>query len=156
MKVLALDLAKKLDALGLLDNALIAVVQEHSKRGHQAWNVPVITFGSAGGLLKTNQYVDYRNIEWQGCQGGACDDLDITRWGFPMNQVYANILRAMGMQPSDFEPLNKPRSDVVAPFKANSGYGIPGVDPDYAPYTHYDKGAWNGYDMSAWLPRVAA
>jgi hypothetical protein len=73
-----------------------------------------------------------------------------------MNQLYATILRAMGMQPSDFEPLNKTRGDVVAPFRSNSGYGIPGVDSDYAPHSHYGDPAWNGYDMSAWLPRVAA
>jgi hypothetical protein len=149
MKIIALDLAQKLEDLGQLDNSLIVCVQEHSKRGHQSWNIPVITFGSAGGVFKTDRYVDYRNI-------AARDDLAFTRFGYPMNQLYANILRAMGMQPSDFEALNKTRSGP-SPFKRNSGYGIPVVNPEMASSmgAHYGA-AWTNHDMSGWLPRVVA
>jgi hypothetical protein len=73
-----------------------------------------------------------------------------------MNQLYANVLRAMGMQPGDFEPLNKTR-DGTSPFRAKSGYGIPSVNPEMGSSmaAHYGT-AWNGYDMSDWLSRVKA
>jgi Protein of unknown function (DUF1552) len=148
MKDMCLDLAQKLDQVGQLDNALIVCIQEHSKRGHESWNVPVITFGSAGGALATNQYIDYRNIADR-------DDKVFTRYGFPMNQLYANVLAAMGMTPSEFEALNKTRSDGVSPFKASSGYGVPSILPDDSQMISYYK-SWTGHDMSGPLPLLRA
>jgi Protein of unknown function (DUF1552) len=150
MKDMCLDLAVKLDQVEQLDNCLIACVQEHNKRGHESWNVPVITFGSAGGAFKTDQYVDYRNI-------GDRDDREFSRFGYPMNQLYANILMAMGMPVSDFEALNKSREDgAPSPFKAGSGYGINAIHPDavFNMGSHYES--WTGHDMSGWLPQIKA
>jgi hypothetical protein len=147
MKDMCLDLATKLDQVGQLDNSLIVCIQEHSKRGHESWNIPVVTFGSAGGAFTTNQYVDYRNIADR-------DDQEFTRFGFPMNQLYANILQAMGMQASEYEALNKTRGDAAgAPFKANSGYGIPVIHPDATQMASAYKG-WTGHDMSGPLPLI--
>lgn len=149
MKDMCLDLAQKLDAVEQLDDCLLVCIQEHNKRGHESWNVPAISFGSAGGALKTNLYVDYRNI-------GDRDDLVFSRFGFPMNQLYATILQAMGMPLSEFEALNKNRADGSMPFKAGSGYGITRIHPDaeFNMGNHY--ASWNGHDMSAWLPQIKA
>ena len=151
LRTMCLDLAMKLEEHTLLDDSLIVWLQEHNKRGHEAWNVPAILFGGAGGAIATNQYVDYRNIAKR-------DDLGFSRFGFPMNQFYASILMAMGMTPADFEKLNKERSDgaPAGPFKPGSGYGICALAPNNPPLiNHYD--AWApGYDMSAWLPRLKA
>jgi hypothetical protein len=149
LKDLCLDLAQKLDQVGQLDNSLIVCIQEHSKRGHQAWNVPVVMFGSAGGAFKTNQYVDFRSLS-------SGNDMEFTRFGFPMNQLYANILTSMGMPASAFEALNKSRSDATSPFKRNSGYGIPVIHPEMVSgYGAHYRG-WTGYDMSGSLPLVRA
>lgn len=146
MKDMCLDLASKLDALGLLDNCLIACIQEHNKRGHESWNVPAITFGSAGGAFKTGQYVDFRNI-------GDRDDLVFSRFGYPMNQLYANILLSMGMPAASFEALNRTRADGVgSPFKPGSGYGVNTIHPDSAFNMGEAYASWNGHDMSEWLP----
>jgi hypothetical protein len=147
LKIQCLDLAKKLEDLDLLDDCLIVCIQEHNKRGHESWNVPAIAFGSAGGVLKTNQYVDFRNI-------GDRDDFEFSRFGFPMNQLYATILRAMGMPAAEFEALNKQRANGSRPFKANSGYGIDSIHPDaeFNMGSHYES--WTGHDMSAFLPQV--
>ena len=151
---MCLDLVGKLADNDLLDNCLVVAIQEHNKRGHQAWNVPVLTFGSAGGALRTNQYVDYRNI-------GERDDMSLSRFGFPINQLYATVLRAMGMPVSAFEALNKDRADGLAPFKANSGYGIPRLHPENGFGGVYGSGpghygSWDGHDMSAFLPLLQA
>jgi len=156
MKVMCLDLAKKLDALELLDDSLIVCIQEHNKRGHEAFNVPVITFGSAGGAFKTNQYVDYRYI---GNPDMDCDDYGTSRYGFPMQQLYANILLAMGVPAEEFEALNKPRSDgATGPFQPGSGYGMNLIHDYNGPrmLKHYSKSWWNGYDLSGWLPLIHA
>ncbi|NUO49813.1 MAG: DUF1552 domain-containing protein [Polyangiaceae bacterium] len=152
MKDMCLDLAKKLDALDQLDNCVIACIQEHNKRGHESWNVPVITFGGAGGTFKTDQYIDYRNIADR-------DDVVYSRFGFPINQLYANLLMSMGMPASDFEALNKTRDDGAgSPFKAGSGYGVNAIHPDaafdYSLGGHY--ASWSNYDLSGWLPQIKA
>lgn len=150
MRDMCLDLATKLEAVGQLDDCLLACIQEHNKRGHESWNVPVITFGGAGGALKTGQYIDYRNI-------GDRDDLVFSRFGYPMNQLYATFLRSMGMEPAKFEPLNRTRSDGASgPFKPGSGYGVNAIHPDFqngAGGAHYE--GWSGHDLSAWLPETA-
>jgi hypothetical protein len=146
MKDMCLDLAQKLDQVGQLDNSLIVCLQEHNKRGHESWNIPAIMFGSAGGAFVTNQYVDFRNLN-------SGDDKVFLRYGFPMNQLYANILSAMGMVPSDWEPLNKTRSDGVTPFKAGSGYGVSAItDPQMI--SGYKNWTGTGYDLSAPLPLI--
>jgi len=149
MKDQCLDLAKKLEDLEQLDNCLIVAIQEHNKRGHESWNVPAICFGSAGGVLKTDQYIDYRYIAER-------DDEVYSRFGFPLNQLYATILRAMGMPVAEFEALNQQRADGSRPFKAKSGYGIDSIHPDaeFNMGGHYQ--GWTGHDMSAWLPRILA
>jgi hypothetical protein len=151
MKDMCLDLVTKLDQVGQLDNTVVVCIQEHNKRGHESWNVPVIAFGSAGGALKTDQYVDFRNIADR-------DDQVFSRFGFPMNQLYANLLMATGVPASEFESLNKTRAESAnTPFKPGSGYGVNAIHPDseFNMGPHYD--AWTkGHDMSSWLPLVKA
>ncbi len=142
-----LDLATKMDKVGLLDNALIACVQEHSKRGHQSWNTPTITFGSAGGVFKTGQYIDYRDMSNE-------DDLGFTRFGWPHAQFLANILMAMGLDRTDFEPLNKKWSPR---FVASSGYGVTDYNNSITNAGVFDNHygpAWQGHDLSGWLPAI--
>ncbi len=145
LKDMCLDLAKKLDDVGQLDNSLIVWIQEHNNRGHDTTVVPVITFGSAGGVFRTNRHVDFRNLGFQG------------RFGFPMNQLYANILDAMGMPAAEFQALNRTRSDTTSPFKRESGYGVNAIHPDFGPHDqgmglHYSS--WSGYDLSSPLPVI--
>jgi hypothetical protein len=145
MKDICLDLATKLDQVGQLDNTLIACVQEHNKRGHESWNVPVITFGSAGGVIKTGQYLDYRDFS-------SGDDLVFSRFSFPHAQFLANVMLAMGLQKSEFESLQKHCSSR---FAANSGYGVTefnNATTNAGVFDgHYDS-SWQGHDCSGWLP----
>ncbi len=147
---MCLDLAKKLDAVGLLNDCLIVCPQEHNQLGHQSWNVPVITFGSAGGVLATGKYIDYRDF-------ASGNDTTHSRFGFPMNQLLANVLRAMDVAPAQFEPLNKKWG---APFKPMSGYGVSQIDNAVTNTgvfdDHYSAAKWSGHDLSEWLPALKA
>lgn len=146
MNDMFLDLIKKLDQVGLLDSSLVAVVQEHSKRGHQSWNVPVITAGSAGGVIKTGQYIDYRDLN-------SGDDKENVRFGFPANQLISNLLQAVDVTPAEYETYNKSGS-IDPVFAANSGYGAARFLDD-AGKDHY-KGGWVGHNLSSWLPLLKA
>ncbi len=145
-KDLCLDLATKLDSVGLLDSTFIACVQEHNKRGHESWNVPIVTFGSAGGVFKTGQYLDYRDMANR-------DDLVYSRLGYPMNQFLSNVLLAMGLPKAEFEALNKSPNPL---FKANSGYGVAAFDPENGGRYEDHYANWSGHDLSDWLPMIKA
>ncbi len=163
MQDMCLDLALKLDSISsngstLLDSSLITCIQEHSKRGHEAWNIPVITFGSAGGTLKTGQYLDYRNFET------TRNDLGWTRFGFPMNQLWANLLQAMDVPPGEFEALGKV-ADSHPSFTINgrrTGYGVSlfwtadGASVGLVPVSSSHYSTWGGTDLSSWLPFIKA
>lgn len=149
LKDMFLDLVTKLDQAGHLNNSVVVWSQEHSKRGHEAWNVPVIMAGSAGGVFKTGQYIDYRNLN-------SGDDLTYTRLGFPITQLLGNILQAVDVLPAEYESYNKTDfSNSI--FAAKSGYGHSKFDPDGFEGKaggHYKT--WAGHSLSSWLPLIKA
>jgi hypothetical protein len=107
------DLARKLDVddgtgRTLLDNSLLVWTQESGNRTHDSQSIPIITFGSAGGFLRTGQYVDYRNLT----RVFSTDEAE-RRWpGLTYNQWLGTVLQAMGLQRQEYEA-----SDVA-------GYGV--------------------------------
>ncbi|MBX7101121.1 MAG: DUF1552 domain-containing protein [Myxococcaceae bacterium] len=92
-----LDLAAKLDAATdgngttVLDRTLITWSQEHGQLPHDAFSIPVVTLGSAGGFLKTGNYCDYRDTTkmFDAAVGKAP--------GLPWNQFMGTCLQAMGI-----------------------------------------------------------
>jgi len=155
LKDMCLDLAVKLDSLkpdgvhSLLDQSLIVTLQEHNKRGHESWNIPAIMFGSANGALKPGQYIDLRDFDH------GRDDMVYSRIGFPMNQLWANLLQAMDVPPSEYEALNK--AGFANPWFTLAGrltgYGCTTGAPagEDTISDRYSSG-WNGSDLSAWIP----
>jgi hypothetical protein len=119
-----LDLAVKLDVeeaggFTYLDNTLLQWTQESGQHTHDSPSIPVITFGSAAGKLKTGLYVDYRNQTTRGqiVQYGKWYEyagLTYTRW-------LATALQVMGLGRAEFE-----RGAVA-------GYGNPFVSDVYKP-----------------------
>jgi hypothetical protein len=156
LKSCCLDLVKKLDQAGQLDKSLVVWVQEHSRRGHYSLDFPVITFGSAGGVFKTGQYVDYRRL-------GASNEAmwNSYSYGYPHAQFLANCLRAVDVPIAEYEALNKAEyTDPI--FKSRSGYSSTIME-----YFDKDTGTskpngnikaaysnWTGHDLSSWLPLI--
>jgi hypothetical protein len=95
-----LDMARRLESLvegsgTALDRALLCWQDEHGTISHSSISVPAITFGSAGGFLKTGNYCDYRN------QAGASIESD--KAGLPYQQHWGTILQAMGVAHSEYQ-----------------------------------------------------
>jgi hypothetical protein len=124
-----LDLAYKLDVeeapgCNVLDSSLIQWTQESGERTHDARSIPVVTFGSAGGNLRTGLYCDYQKRTAEGQLGNSNDP-----WGYsglPYSQWLAQVMQMMGVPQSDFQSIE---------YNGVGGYGLPMVDETYAP-TH--------------------
>lgn len=100
-----LDLAAKLDRFedapgtSLLDNSLVQWTQESGIFTHDTHAMTHVTFGSAGGFLKTGQYIDFRSGLKDGYQ---------QEHGVFHRQWLATALQAMGIPPQDFEYNGQP------------------------------------------------
>lgn len=118
-----LPLAAKLDAVtdgfgtSILDDTLVVWSQECGVATHDSYSIPIVTFGSAAGALKTGLYCDYRNatspykIDVTGGQQ--------TTLGLLYNQWLATVLNSMGVPPSDYE------------LWGHKGYGVPYLSKEF-------------------------
>jgi hypothetical protein len=108
------DLAQKLDAASegdgttTLDRTLLMWTQEYGNAVHDMVSIPVVTFGSAGGAMKTGQYCDYRN-RTQLKDGRAP--------GLTWHQMLGSFLQVMGVPRSEYQETN------------HNGYGVRVADP---------------------------
>lgn len=131
-----LDMVARLDVeeapgVTYLDNSLLVWSQESGMSTHDAVSLPIVTAGSAGGFMRTGQFIDLRRV------GDPRSKLDPQWHGYSLyagmlySQFLATVLRAMGLQPADFERWGY------------RGYGRPAVDPpDYGilPFgKHYES-----------------
>lgn len=103
-----LDICRRMEAVDtgggntLLDDSLVMWSQESGPITHETQSMPVITAGSAGGVLSTGNYVDYRDLDQ------AWDIEGFHEQGVPgllWNQWLATILQAMGLDPGDYESV---------------------------------------------------
>lgn len=147
-----LDLAAKLDVeeapgMTYLDNSLLVWSQESGMETHGTVSVPVVTFGSAAGFFKTGQFVDYRRTTSSKSKfeaGGGGDQY----CGLLYGQWLATVMRAMGMQPAEWELWDHP------------GYGVPFLTQESwtPPYRqHYENTSSRYFTMSSdVLPVIGA
>jgi hypothetical protein len=126
-----LDLAAKLDAIddapgvSVLDNTMLQWTQESGWSTHDAQDMPIVTFGGAGGSYKTGLFVDYRNT------GRSTAHLDVFGQqkqfcGLWLRQWQAAVLQAMGVPRAEFERNGR------------TGYGDPFWSSGYDKAVHPD------------------
>jgi hypothetical protein len=131
-----LDLANKLNAVPaasggtLLDQALMVWTHESGNYTHDSTSVPIVTFGSAGGFMRTGQYVDYRNLN-KGF-GGSMVQAE-NRWhGLLMHQWCGTMLQAMGIPKSQYENLAQNGGFPDFKYDALPGWArYPGTEAPY-------------------------
>lgn len=156
---LFLELARKLEveeAPGqtVLDNSLLMWCQESGQDTHQPRCLPVITFGSAAGRLKTGNYCDYRN---------TAPGKELNMWGTDMGpsgllygQFLATALQAMGLPRSEWQ--NVPGNATVGySYSAHWLTGTP-KPGDIGLYGNYDGVLSDGVveNASEYLPFLKA
>lgn len=120
------DLASKLDVQDgtgatYLDNSLLAWSQECGNFTHESQSIPLITFGSAGGFLKTGNYVDYRDLNTIFDNGAGNPGDEQSFPGILWHQWLGTALQAMGIPKSEYESLGVggyPSINYVAPDRA--------------------------------------
>jgi hypothetical protein len=87
----------------LLDRTLLFWTQEHGTAGHVHENVPIVTFGSAGGAVKTGLHVDYRDLTRQiGLTFSPGQPIERPFVGLTFHQAHASLLQWMGVPRSDW------------------------------------------------------
>jgi len=90
-----------------LDNSLIYMGNEHgtsARGGHHFKNYPVLLAGSAGGFLRTGQFIDYGpNYSGSRVNQNVGGNESFYLRGRPYNQLLVTIAQAMGLSPADYE-----------------------------------------------------
>jgi Protein of unknown function (DUF1552) len=130
-----------------LDNSLLVWTQECGMETHGSVSIPVVTFGSAAGALKTGLLCDYRRMGNTASQydPGAGGKQTL---GLLYSQWLATVLQSMRVPPSEFERWG---------YK---GYGLPFVTketwtPPYA--KHYGDTSSRYFQMASdYLPFLKA
>ncbi|MCA9623355.1 MAG: DUF1552 domain-containing protein [Myxococcales bacterium] len=104
-----MELANKLDAIEegpgetFLDNSLLMFTSESGPMTHFNWEMPVVTFGGAGGWFQTGRYYDFRNRE-NTSHANSSNFLEAARRpGVRYNQWLANVLLSMDVPASEWE-----------------------------------------------------
>lgn len=109
-----LDLCTRLDVdqgngTTVLDDALVQWVQEAGTVPHEAFSLPVLTFGGAGGTLRTGWFVDYRDPDNLGLLKWAdLPEQRLSRPGLFYSQWLATVLQAMGLPHADWGRPGEP------------------------------------------------
>jgi hypothetical protein len=137
-----LDLAAKLDVeeapgMTYLDNSLLVWSQESGMETHGSVSIPIVTFGSAAGFLKTGQFLDYRRTSGAHFDPGAGGQQSL---GLLYGQWLATALQAMGASPEEFE------------LWGHKGYGVPFVSGESwtPPYKqHYQNTSSRYFQMAS-------
>jgi len=111
------EFARKLDAISmgdgttLLDASLISWAHESGSVSHNGTGLPLITFGSARGFLKTGQYLDLRNLNKQlpkatvGTEDGP-STAEASWHGLAWHQWLGTALQAMGVPKTEYAGLS--------------------------------------------------
>jgi len=147
-----LDMVARLDVeeapgVTYLDNSLVVWSQESGMETHGSVSIPVVTFGSAGGRLKTGLLCDYRRTTSSGSSydPGAGGKQVL---GLLYSQWLATVLQSMGVPPSEFERWG------------HKGYGVPFITkeswtPPFA--KHYGDTSSRYFQMASdYLPFLKA
>jgi hypothetical protein len=139
-----LDLVARLDRFGdgaggtLLDRCLVAWGQESGNVTHWPFSMPVVTAGSAGGMLRTGSYCDYRNLarRWGG-DSSTRDESDLMWTGLVYNQWLTTALLAMGVPREEWAEDTHPGYGARGAW-ASDFYGFMPT-----PSAHYTDAMWS-------------
>jgi hypothetical protein len=94
-----LSAVRDVDGSSLLDNVAMLWTAELSHgAAHRPESLPTATFGGAGGNLKNGYFLDMRQRPYV----YNANRTDFPAMGQPYNRLLITMMRAMGMQPSEY------------------------------------------------------
>jgi hypothetical protein len=121
----------------LLDHCLVAWGQESGNVTHMPWSMPVITAGSAGGVIKTGSYCDYRNLTRE--LSGDSTTGNQRLWpGLLYNQWLTTALLAMGVPKTEWAETTHPGYGARVRFEADYFFTNKGFTQDQV----YSEASW--------------
>ncbi len=112
----------------VLDNSLVMWGSEiGNSQSHRTESMPVVSFGGAGGAIKTGYYVDYRQRPLKAIAGRS----DFSAMGRSYTQYLITVMRAMGLQQAEYN--NYGDGGGFGMFASNVAYS----DNAYEPYRQF-------------------
>ncbi len=109
----------------VLDNSLVMWGSEISNgQAHRTESMPVVTFGSGGGSIRTGYYIDYRKRPFF----RIADRSDFPAIGRSYSQFLITVMRSMGLQSSEYNS-----------YGDGGGFGL------FASNVQYSNGAYEVY-----------
>lgn len=98
-----MDATKESNGLSMLDNSLVVLISNGACSIHSYQDIPVITFGSLGGALKTGNYINYQRTTAPqligGHDGGPAYKYNLGR---PLASFYTTLLNALKISHTGF------------------------------------------------------
>lgn len=126
-----MDSTQETNGRSMLDNSLVVVVSNDGCGTHSSWDMPVVTFGSLGGRLRTGNYINYQRptapsltssldlVNAPDAAGRYRYDYELNL-GRPLGQFYATVLNVLGIPHSGFGEYTDPDGHYAA-FTSSSG-----------------------------------
>lgn len=112
----------------VLDNSLVVWGSEISQsQAHRCESMPLVTFGGAGGAIKTGYYIDYRQRPFT----YIADRTDFPAMGRSYSQFLITAMRSMGLQPSEYNDYGDGGGFGI--FSSNVSYS----NNRYEPYRQF-------------------
>ncbi|MFK7928943.1 MAG: DUF1552 domain-containing protein [Myxococcota bacterium] len=92
----------------VLDDSLVMWVQESGTVTHDSLSMPVVTAGSAGGAIKTGQYIDYRDRSNTSITGTDHPEQQGYRPGLLYSQWLATAMQSLGVRREEYQRTGEP------------------------------------------------
>lgn len=119
------------NGLSMLDNSLVVVLSNDGCGIHSSWDMPVVTFGSLGGLIKTGNYINFQRPNAPQLRGSldlinAPDALGNYRYdylfnlGRPLGALYTTLLNVLQIPHTGFGEYHDPSSAYTALTSASA------------------------------------
>ncbi len=141
-----LEFARELDGIAgsnggtLLDSSLLVWTHESGSPSHYGFGGPIVTFGSAGGFLRTGSYCDYRNTAKPTRQVETIPG-EGNFYGLLFHQWLGTVLQAMGVPPSEY-----------AGYAGGAAYPGLRVADEFAGANTYPTSVWSAAgELLPWL-----
>ncbi len=120
-----MEATKESNGLSMLDNSLVVVVSNDACSIHSYEDIPIITFGSLGGTMKTGSYINYQRLDAPASTGGFDQTNGVSfsykyNLGRPFGSFYTTLLNILKIPHTGFGSYTDPQG-VYSQFTSAAG-----------------------------------